>query len=65
LKEKKNLNKKEEELMKLKKKYFPKISPILRGLYNIGATCYMNASLQCLSNTKELTNYFLNNYNVS
>ena len=35
---------------------------ILRGLNNIGATCYMNATLQCLSNTKKLTEYFLNNY---
>ena len=35
---------------------------ILRGLNNIGATCYMNATLQCLSNTKKLTEYFLKNY---
>ena len=34
--------------------------PILVGLNNIGATCYMNATLQCLSNTKKLTEYFLN-----
>ena len=33
--------------------------PILVGLNNIGATCYMNATLQCLSNTKKLTEYFL------
>ena len=36
--------------------------PILRGLDNVGATCYMNATLQCLSNTKNLTEYFLNKY---
>ena len=36
--------------------------PILRGLDNVGATCYMNATLQCLSNTKKLTEYFLNKY---
>ena len=35
---------------------------VLIGLNNIGATCYMNATLQCLSNTKTLTEYFLNNY---
>jgi ubiquitin carboxyl-terminal hydrolase 2/21 len=29
------------------------------GLNNIGATCYMNATLQCLSHTTKLTNYFL------
>ena len=35
---------------------------VLIGLNNIGATCYMNATLQCLSNSKQLTEYFLNNY---
>ena len=35
----------------------------LVGLNNIGATCFMNATLQCLSQTKELTNYFLNENN--
>ena len=36
--------------------------PILVGLNNIGANCYMNATLQCLSNTDELTKYFLNKF---
>ena len=35
---------------------------ILIGLNNIGATCYMNATLQCMSNSEELTNYFLKKY---
>ena len=39
-----------------------KDEPILIGLNNIGATCYMNASLQCFSNTKKLSEYFLNHY---
>ena len=37
-------------------------SPILVGLNNIGATCYMNATLQCLSNTNKLTEHFLKIY---
>ena len=37
----------------------------LVGLENIGATCYMNATLQCLSNTDKLTNYFLNKFNYN
>ena len=32
------------------------------GLQNIGNTCYMNSGLQCLSNTPELTKYFLLGY---
>jgi len=31
----------------------------LSGLVNLGNTCYMNSAIQCLSHTKELTNYFL------
>ena len=38
-------------------------SPTLIGLNNIGATCFMNSTLQCLSQTKELTNFFLNEKN--
>ena len=30
------------------------------GLENIGATCYMNATLQCLCNVSSLKEYFLN-----
>ena len=36
-----------------------------KGLDNIGATCYMNATLQCLSNTKKLREYFETKYNNS
>ena len=32
------------------------------GLQNIGATCYMNVTLQCLFHIKELSSYFLNWY---
>ena len=34
--------------------------PPMIGLKNIGQTCYMNAALQCFSNTRALTSYFLN-----
>ena len=33
------------------------------GLNNVGATCFMNATMQCLSQTKKLTAYFLNPQN--
>ena len=33
--------------------------PTLIGLNNIGATCFMNSTLQCLSQTEDFTNYFL------
>ena len=38
-------------------------SPALVGLNNIGATCFMNSTLQCLSQTKVLSEFFLNEKN--
>ena len=52
-----------QENEEIKKKYINlKKEPILVGLNNIGATCYMNATIQCLSNTDILTNYFLSEF---
>ena len=39
--------------------------PTLIGLNNIGATCFMNATLQCLSQIDDLTNYFLKKNNLN
>lgn len=40
--------------------YEPKTATIGQiGLANLGNTCYMNASLQCLSNIRRLRDYFL------
>jgi len=66
--EKNNLLRKEQENQKLKdeleklQKKNDELTPITIGLDNIGATCYMNATLQSFSNVPQLTNYFLNKY---
>jgi ubiquitin C-terminal hydrolase len=52
------------ELNELKNKY-NELIPITIGLDNIGATCYMNATLQSFSNTKELRDYFLKKFSKS
>ena len=37
-----------------------KLSNHCKGLRNIGATCYMNSTLQCLCHSTSFRNYFLN-----
>ena len=52
------LNQSEKIIEKNEKNY----RTILVGLNNKEANCYMNPTLQCLSNSKKLTEYFLNKY---
>ena len=51
----------------LNKKLGIKLSyPHSIGLQNIGQTCYMNSTIQCLSNISELSDYLINNnYNIN
>ena len=41
-----------------------KSTPGIIGLQNIGATCYMNATLQCFSNIQNLRNNLLEKYEI-
>ena len=38
-------------------------TPSAKGLENVGATCYMNATLQCLAHIEYLTKFLLDKYN--
>ena len=69
-KEKDNINREKdairlekENILKEKENIKKEKSPILVGLDNIGASCYMNATLQSLSNTDKLTDYFFTKFN--
>ena len=51
-----------EKIEKLEKNYKILTEPNPKGLDNIGATCYMNATLQSLYNISKLSEYFLEKY---
>ena len=55
--ENKTLLKKVKDLIKKKP-----IKPGIKGLRNVGATCYMNATLQCFSNSDKLKTDLINKY---
>ena len=57
-----SLDKEKKIIEEEKKKIENSKLPIEIGLQNIGATCYMNATLQALSNTSKLTEFFLTKY---
>jgi len=61
----KEKNESNETIVKVKKvnPFILYDSPTLVGLESIGAKCFINSTLQCLSQTKELTKYFLNKKN--
>ena len=61
LKLKKEIEKKTKEYNQLKIDY-DKIIPITVGLDNIGATCYMNATIQSFSSIRELSSFFKEKY---
>ena len=59
----KELNNKNKASIVSQESFIEDNKPILIGLNNIGATYFMNSILQCLSQTKSLTDYFLNDKN--
>ena len=60
--EKKNLELEKKAFQKEKDRFALSKLPTTIGLRNIGATCYMNATLQALSHTNRFTDFFLTKY---
>ena len=57
------MNIKANELNNIPNFFFVGITfPHKAGMDNVGHSCYMNATIECLSNVKSLTNYLLQKY---
>ena len=64
IKKEKDLEKREKEINEKQKVILNKIVPTI-GLQNLGATCYMNATLQCIAHFHEISEKILTWYKYS
>ncbi len=61
-KDDKEEKKKKGVFSKITKIFKKNVEPGIKGLRNVGATCYMNATLQCFSNSDKIKTELINKY---